>query len=68
MDFADKLNFMDDDCDIEGFPLMEEGTSDVSEKDKMLFAILQELINTNQNYSYSLDKKMGQLYELMLKK
>lgn len=21
MDFADKLDFMDDDCDIEGFPL-----------------------------------------------
>jgi hypothetical protein len=24
MDFADRLDFMDDDCDIQGFPLEEE--------------------------------------------
>jgi len=32
MDFADKLDFMDDDCDIEGFPLQMKGVNCMCEK------------------------------------
>ena len=37
----------------------------MSEKDKLIFEILQELISTSTNYSDRLYRKLQKLYELM---
>lgn len=61
MDYADKLDFMDDDCDIEGFPIEDEGEEMNSTEKANLY---NETLKKIEDLLIETDSKLGDTQSL----
>ena len=60
MDYADKLDFMDDDCDIEGFPIEDEKIMNITEKANLYNETLKKI----NDLLTETDNKLGRMQSL----